>query len=214
MASPKRFVAVNALLTKFARDKKGGTAKVKFQLTPKVTKALEWPEMPEGTAEWCPEVETLVSTLVEFTPNNPELKQNSVSIDALTIGDFVVVRKKKKAGKNSVKADKTITEVICTITFTDPLGCAKLEQYIQGAARSEMLVCYTPQPSQDELPGTRVDMTPDSAQMPLKTEELAAAVDEVPLGPVAVPTHAEKLAERRKETENKAAMRKAAETVQ
>src|SRR5579863_6354783 len=103
----KRFTAVNALLVSTTSDKNGGRAKVKFQLTAKVTKALEWPEMPEGTAEWCPDVDELKSSLVEFTPNNDELKHAATSVDASSIGDFIVVRKKKKSGKNSVKADKT-----------------------------------------------------------------------------------------------------------
>ena len=55
----KRFTAVNTLLVSATRNKNGGFAKVKFQLTAKVTKALEWPEMPEGTAEWCPDVDEL-----------------------------------------------------------------------------------------------------------------------------------------------------------
>ena len=179
----KRFTAVNALLVSTTRDKNGGRAKVKFQLTAKVTKALDWPEMPEGTAEWCPDVDELKSSLIEFTPNNEELRDKATSVDASTIGDFIVVRKKKKAGKNSVKDDKTITEVICTIRFADPTGCAKLEQYIQSAARSEMLVVYTPQPTQDELPGTRVDVQTgevEGAQMPLATQEQIDAVNEIP----------------------------------
>jgi hypothetical protein len=164
----KRFTAVNALLVSTTRTKKGGFAKVKFQLTPKVTKALEWPEMPEGTAEWCPDVDELQAELVEFTPNNDEMKSKATSINANTIGDFIVVRKKKKAGKNSVRADKVITEVICTIKFSDPIGCANLEQYILGAARSEMLVVYTPQAVQEE--------------MPLVTEEQQQAVLDMPEG--------------------------------
>ena len=107
-------------------------------------------------------VAELAAQNIEFVPNNPELNHNAVSVEAQSIGDFVVVRKKKKEGKNSVKADKVITEVLCLIRFQDPTGCAKLEQYMQGAKRSEMRVSYTPQPQQDELPGTRVDVTGES----------------------------------------------------
>ena len=110
------------------------------------------------------------------------MRDKATSIDASSIGDFIVVRKKKKAGKNSVKADKTITEVICIIRFADPTGCAKLEQYMLSAARSEMLVVYTPQPTQDELPGTRVDMTPEDSQLPLDPEAVKAA-NETPTDP-------------------------------
>ena len=83
----KRFTAVNTLLVSATRNKNGGFAKVKFQLTAKVTKALEWPEMPEGTAEWCPDVDELKSSLVEFTPNNEELRDKATSIDAISIGE-------------------------------------------------------------------------------------------------------------------------------
>lgn len=200
----KRFTAVNALLVGFGRKKSGaGWAKVKFQLTPKVTRALDWPEMPEGTAEWVPDVDELAASMVEFTPNNPELKSKATAIDTQSIGDFQIQRKKKKVGKNSVKAEKVITEVICAIKFSDQDGCAKLEQYILSAARSEMLVVYTPQATQDELPGTRVDMTPEDSQLPLQTPERAEAVAEIPH----VPTHAEKVKERKAEAERKKELR-------
>ncbi|MFZ1007183.1 MAG: hypothetical protein WAN65_10120 [Candidatus Sulfotelmatobacter sp.] len=172
----KHFTAVNTLLVSTKRTKKGGFANVKFQLTAKITKALDWPEMPDGTAEWCPDVDELAAQTIEFVPNNPELNHNAVSIEAMSIGDFVVVRKHKTEGKNAVKATKTITEVLCLIKFQDPTGCAKLEQYMQGAKRSEMKVSYTPQPKQDELPGTRVDMSDDS-QLPLTPEAKEAAND-------------------------------------
>lgn len=183
----RRFTAVNALLTGCGRSaKKGGFAKVKFQLTAKVTRSLEWPDMPDKTGEWTPDVDELVATLVEFTPNNEELKHAACAIDASTIGDFQVQRKHKKSGKKSVKADKVITEVLCTIRFADPRGCAKLEQYMLSAARSEMLVCYKPAPQQGELPGTRVDMSPNEDQLPLPggpTEEQRQAVAEMPEDP-------------------------------
>ena len=178
----KHFTAVNTLLVSVKRTKKGGFANVKFQLTPKITKALDWPDMPEGTAEWCPDVDELAAQNIEFVPNNPELNHNATSIEAQSIGDFVVVRKRKKEGKNSVKADKVITEVLCLIRFQDPTGCAKLEQYMQGAKRSEMRVSYTPQPQQDELPGTRVNVTDDTDLPLLTTDEQRAAVAEMPDG--------------------------------
>ena len=46
-----------------------------------------------------------------------------------------------------------------------------------------MLVVYTPEPTQDELPGTRVDVQTgevDGAQMPLATQEQIDAVNEIP----------------------------------
>ena len=66
----------------------------------------------------------------------------------------------------------------CSLTFMDPLGAAKLEAYMLGAARSKLLVAYTPQAVQDELPGTRAEVA-DDKQMPLATEEQRAAVSEI-----------------------------------
>ena len=82
-------------------------------------------------------------TLIELTPNND--------------GSFQIVKKQKKKGAGSVKATETITEVLCTIAFSDPTGAAKLEQYLQGAARSKLRVTYEPAAEQEELPGTKVD---------------------------------------------------------
>lgn len=76
---------------------------------------------------------------------------------------------------------------------------------MQSAARSEMLVVYTPQPSQDELPGTRVDMSPDP------DPALPFAPDQQQEGEPSEgerPTHAEKVADRKRETEKKKALRK------
>jgi hypothetical protein len=201
----KKLKCVNALITSMGRKKTGGWAKVKFQLTAAVTNSLDWPEMPEGTAEWVPDVDELQATVVEFTPNKEGLGAQAVcELEASSIGDFMVQRKKKKAGKNSIKADKTITEVICTIRFTDAIGCAKIEEYMQRAARSEMLVIYTPQPVQGELDGTRVDVVSGEVHA---TEEQRQAVLEMPLDEGAGQTHFDKVKQRIEEDKKKKKIR-------
>jgi hypothetical protein len=181
----KRLIARNTLLRSVSRTPKtGGKAKFTFPLTPKIAKTLGWPELPDGTKGWSPENSELSATLIELKPNNEELKAVACVIDCQHMGDFQIIRKAKKKGKDSVKATEKITEVMCVVTFGDPLGCAKLEAYMLSAARSEMLVVYDPQPQQDDLPGTRVDMTQDDGQMPLEgvspTPEQAAAVADIP----------------------------------
>ena len=176
----KKLKCVNALVVSMGRKAKtGGWAKVKFQLTQAVTKALDWPDMPEGTAEWVPDVDELQATSIELTPNKEGLGDAAgCQVDTAAIGDFMVQRKKKKAGKNAVKADKVITEVLCTIRFNDPNGCMKLEGYMQRAARSEMVLYYTPQPVQDDLDGTRVDVVSGEVidgRQPLIPEVFATA---------------------------------------
>ena len=180
----KKLKAINALLVETKRNKKGGFAKIKFQLTAAVTKALDWPDMPEGTAEWTPDVDTLQARTLELTPNDITQKAHAVTMDITSIGDFMIQRKKKKSGKNSVKADKVITEVVCNVKFSAETGCAMLEQYILSAGRSEMLLVYEPAPVQGELEGTRVDMSPiDGRQSVIPeveaTEEQRAVVTEI-----------------------------------
>jgi hypothetical protein len=203
----KTLKCVNALLLSVHRNAKGGWANIKFQLTAAVTKSLEWPEMPEGTAEWMPDVDELQATLVELTPNNEELAKHACEFKAVSIGDFQVQRKKKKAGKNSVKADKTITEVMCKIRFTDPVGAATLEQYIQSAARSQMSVHYMPQPVQGEIDGTRVDVVTGEV---FASAEQRQAVIEMPSGEGEGPgmTHAEKVKDKKAHEERVKNLRK------
>lgn len=62
--------------------------------------------------------------------------------------------------------------------------------------------------------GSKVDMSPDRAQMHLVTQEQREAVAEIPDGEGKAPTHAEKVKQRKAETERKSALRKATETVQ
>ncbi len=151
----KRFIATNTLLREVKRNRKGGTAKLTFPLTKTITKQLGWPELPEGTKGWSPDDSELDATIIELTPNNEELAKHSMTLDTSSLGSFAVIHKENKKGKDSVKAKERIVEVTCTVSFTDPLGCAKLEQYLQSAARSKMYVSYEPQPQQEELPGTR-----------------------------------------------------------
>ncbi len=117
-----RFIARNTLLRELKRTGRGGTAKVSFPLTSKVSKALGWPELPDGTKGWSPENSELNATLIELTPNNEELKTFAMTLDATHMGSFQIIRKAKKKGKDSVKASEKITEVSCVVSFADPEG--------------------------------------------------------------------------------------------
>lgn len=141
--------------------------------------------MPEGTKGWSPDDSDLTATIIELVPNNEELQAHAMTLDATGCGDFSVVHKESKKGKDSVKAGTVIVEVSCTVTFADPMGAAKLEAYMLSAARSEMTVTYTPQAVQDELPGTRVEMGADDKQMPLATPEQREAVEGIEDGTIA-----------------------------
>lgn len=164
----------NALLREVKRTRKGGTAKLTFPVTDRFTKKMGWPELPSRTKGWTPEDSDLRATLIELTPNNDELVKFACTIDSTLLSDFQIVSKKKKEGKGSVKSADKITEVLCIVSFSDSIGAAKLEQYMQNAARSKMRVTYDPEPEQEELPGTRA--SEDDSQMPLATAEQQEAI--------------------------------------
>lgn len=189
--------APNTLLREVKRNRKGGTAKLTFPLTAKIAKSLEWPELPEGTKGWTPEDAELRAKTIELTPNNDELLKHAMQLDCTLLGSFQIIRKQKKAGKDSVKSAERITEVLCTVEFADPNGCAKLEQYLQNAARSKMRVVYDPPEVQEELPGAK---TPQDDRQGLLSDEARAAVEEMPTGELE--KQVQDIAERRKKKVN------------
>lgn len=197
----EKVTAVNMIMKSIGRkDAKEAYAKVRFQLTQKIIEAWEWPEVPEQISEWTPEINELRCHFIEVTPNNSELHSHKLRIEAATIGDFQIQRKKKKEGKNSRKAQKTITFVLCTVKFHLATALATLESYkVNANKNAEMLICY-------DLPAEQIEMS----EGPKATEEQRQAVLDMAAGEgnKPAPTHAEKVAAKRKESERLAEIRK------
>ena len=196
----KKVIAVNTVMKGIGRkDAKEAWAKVRFQLTSKIIQAFEWPDIPEQVGEWSPEINELQCHFIELIPNNSELAAHKLRIEAATIGDFQIQKKKKKEGKNSRKAQKTATFVLCTIKFNIPTALATLESYkVHANKNAEMLIAY-------DLPAEQVEMSDD----PQATEEQRQAVLEMPAGEGnKAPTAAEKKAARDAEREKFAELRK------
>lgn len=157
----EQVTAVNCIMKGIGRkDAKEAYAKFKFLMTTAVRKAFEWPDV-SGTAEWTPDApnDLFRCHFIELLPNAPELKNKVLRLDAATIGDFQIQTKAKKEGKNSVKAQKRVVDVLCTVKFNGEDSLAFLEAYKVGANKnSEMLISFDPAPTQSELEGTRVDV--------------------------------------------------------
>ncbi len=149
----RKFTATQTSLISIGRNSKGGTAHLVFILNGRLAKSLDWPDMPEGTGEWTPEVSSYQATTLELTPNADGLKKFAVEIETTKINGFQVQRKSEKQGKNARKAAKKKTEVSCTIHFNQEDGCAKLERFLQSGGPCSMTVTYVDAPVQDELPG-------------------------------------------------------------
>ena len=200
--------AVNAVVKDFGRKlKKDGEAKLRFELTAAILSAFDWPEVPEAVSEWEPSISQLVCSFIELTPNKTNLNGKVICrVECKSLSSFQIQRKALKVGKNAVKAEKKITSVLCTATFGDPLGCAKLEQYaMSGAVNSEMCIGFEPAPIQDELPGTRVDVVSGEVHA---TPEQRQAVLDMPADEGNRPTHAEKVRQKREESAKLAELRK------
>ena len=204
----QKLKAQNAIMKTIGRkDAKEAFAKFKFQLTAAVTRAFDWPDV-SGASEWTPEApnDEFRCHFIELTPNNSELAAHSLRIEAATIGDFQVQRKHQKEGKNSRKAEKVRTDVLCTIKFTTPTALATLESFkVNANKNSEMLIAYDPAPQQGEFDGARVDVVSGEVHA---TKEQRQAVLEMPEGEGSRPTHAEKLKAKREETARLAEIRK------
>lgn len=194
----EKVTAVNTIMKGIGRkDAKEAWCKVRFQLTTKIIEAFEWPEVPEQISEWTPEINELRCHFIELTPNNSELHNHKLRIEAATIGDFQIQRKKAKEGKNSRKAQKTITFVLCTIKFHLATALATLESYkVNANKNAEMLICYS-------LPAEQVEMG-----APRATEEQRQAVLDMPPDEGNRPTHAEKVKQKREESAKLAELRK------
>jgi len=196
---------VNVIMKGIGRkDAKEAYANFKFQLTSKVIELFEWPDI-SGASEWTPEAphDQFRCHWIEITPNSSELASHAMKLDAATIGDFQIQKKAKKEGKNSQKAQKSVTDVLCRVRFNDPTALASLESFkVNANKNSEMLIAFDQAPEQGEIDGTRVDVVSGEVHA---TKEQQQAVLEIPM-----PTAAEKKAQREAERAKFAELRERA----
>lgn len=216
----EKLKAVNVVMKGIGRkDANEAYAKLKFQLTRSVVEAFDWPDVP-SVSEWTPEApnDNFRCHFIEIKPNNPELGNHALRIEAATIGDFQIQKKAKKEGANSVKAEKVIVDVACTVRFTIPTALATLESFkVHANKNSEMLIAYDRAPQQGELEGTRVDVVSGEVidgRRPLIPEVFATAeqqdaVTDAEAETGMAPTHFEKLQERKEEAKKKRAAKEA-----
>ena len=143
---------VNTLLREVKITRKAVIAKFTFPLNAKVSSALGWPDIPDKTRGWTPEDSVLKARLIELKPNNEDLFADlATAVECSGIGDFQIIRKEEKSGKDSVKSKERVTEVFCSVTLSDPTGSAKLERYM-SAKRSEMRITSLPQRDSENSP--------------------------------------------------------------
>ena len=214
----KTLTTTQTNLISLTRNSAGGSATLSFALTARVSKCLEWPAIPSGTGEWTPEVSSYEASVVELKPINEDYVKFRTQIDIIKIDGITVQQKSEKTGKNAKKAKKKKVEVLCKIHFNQEDGCAKLERYLLSGDPSTMTVTYTDTPVQEELPADdEVTADPDSQQAVLEGIEQDAAgksdgesadpeEEDVDVVEGVAPTHAEKVKERKAESQRKRSM--------
>ncbi len=141
----------------FSRDSEGGKAKFSSSLTSAVIKKMGWGEIPEFVTGTSLEGE-LAAISVELVPKEQELQRHQIQLDTRQVSKFLTVRLEleEKKGKGHR------TELRFTVTFQDPKGARKLEEYMLTCRKSTLIVSYEKQAQQADLPG--VELKDDGQQ--------------------------------------------------
>jgi hypothetical protein len=165
-------------LLSFSRNgKKGGVAKFRGSVTEGVCERMGWPVPDERLMDSHPEGD-LAATACELIPKDKEMRSHALTLQAQRVNKFEVLRRELE-GKNG-KGYRH--ELQFEVQFGDPLGCSKLEGFMlaAGLAKCGLVVAYQVE-QQQELPGTRVDMSGAQSDLPnvSPTAEQEAAVAEI-----------------------------------
>jgi hypothetical protein len=136
-------------LLAFGRTNKGGWAKFSSGINSRLIEAMEWAEIPECTtsAKMAGELD---ATVVCLTPKDEAMKRHTFDLDCNRVSDFEIVRRELEGKKQKGFRQ----ELHFKVRFADPTGCKKLEPYYLTVGKSSMLISYTRQPKQEDLPGT------------------------------------------------------------
>lgn len=142
----------NVQLLSFSRKSTGGTASFSASLTAPVIKAMQWAELPECQTGAGLDGD-LAAHQVELTPKEPELQKHAMTLDCKRIHKFTVTRLEIEGKKGKGHRFELRFEV----SWPDPNGAQKLEQFIISCGKSILKVHYTKQAVQETLPDTEDD---------------------------------------------------------
>jgi hypothetical protein len=143
-------------LKSFGRDDKCGTATFSAGISAKLLDAMEWAEIPECASSASMAGE-LAASLVQLTPKDKALERHAIDLDTTLVYGFTVVRRELEGQR----AKGFRQELHFKVDFSDPQGCKKLEAYKLSCAKSSMVISYTKQPKQEDLPGTELEAGDD-----------------------------------------------------
>lgn len=118
-------------LHSFARDRKGGKAKLSSLLSAPIQKLMKWADMPEDYPSAAPGG-VIVASHMLLKSNAGDLATFDVGVDIASLGDFEIVRLEVQGKRGKGKR----LELHFTAKFTDVAGCGVLETYLCTAADS------------------------------------------------------------------------------
>lgn len=142
----EKIIFTGVQLLSFGRKPEGGTAKFSAAFSEKVSEAMGWEDIPECLTGGKLEGE-LRATSATLAPNEKELQKHEMDLDISHVGSFETVRLKLERSKG--KGHRT--ELRFSVSFSDPNGARKLEQYITSCGKSRLTVAYTKQAEQEEM---------------------------------------------------------------
>lgn len=160
----------SAQLLGFSRDASGGTATFSSTLNTNVEKAMGWTDIPSCATGATLEGE-LAASIIQLIPNDSELRRHEIQLDVARVNKFKVVRLELE-GTRQVGHRQ---ELRFTVQFSDVKGARKLEEYILTCGKSKVVVSYTKQAVQEDLPGTELDDCDDQGSLGISDEQMDEA---------------------------------------
>lgn len=155
----------SAQLLGFSRDASGGTATFSSTLNTNVEKAMGWTDIPSCATGATLEGE-LAASIIQLIPNDSELRRHEIQLDVARVNKFKVVRLELE-GTRQVGHRQ---ELRFTVQFSDVKGARKLEEYILTCGKSKVVVSYTKQAVQEDLPGVEI-VEPDDQERLISEEQ-------------------------------------------
>ena len=160
---PDKLTFPTVTLLSFTRKPTRGTAKLSGSVTAAISKAMGWTDIPECATSTSLEGELDVS-LAMLTPKDKALERHAVDLDCSKVSKFQLVRRELEGKKGKGYRQ----ELHFVVWFSDPNGARKLEQYMLAAGKSTLVISYTKQAVQADLPGTSLKDEADEAQASLQ----------------------------------------------
>lgn len=150
MAAVQKCEFTQCVLRGIARTHKGGAAQFSSSLTDALRSKLDLEDLPDYLTEGKSSERELVASQIILRSKDGDLAQYEIIVQAQRVHKFELVRLEREG----TKGKGTRTELRFIVKFNDPTGCAFLEEYMvkAGDSKGTLVVSYTAQPEQEELP--------------------------------------------------------------